>query len=339
LLFASDRSGTIDLWSTPRTQIKRNFGTGIPIAVTDSEAIYYVQSPCTADVLTVPLTSDADALSQRARPVATRFATYNSAPDWSPSNDELVYQVGQPGTPDGIDLAFVSFRNGLEVVIHPDLLQFSRPRYMPDGKSVVVHGIGMTGVQGIYEIDKQSGKATLVLSSTGEDLANPVPRGSRMFYESDGRSVRFTQEIGAAGVTVYGSQTPNANIYSAPSPDGATVAIVDGSALLTVRIGGIAQKILSLQAPEQFHPFPGSLDWTADGRSILFTKVVGRERQVWRIPASGGEAKAIGLSVRDRALYFLRTSRDGKSLAFATGDCDLRPREVWALEHLVPTAR
>ncbi|MFL6351948.1 MAG: hypothetical protein ACJ74Z_08880 [Bryobacteraceae bacterium] len=90
-----------------------------------------------------------------------------------------------------------------------------------------------------------------------------------------------------------------------------------------------------MKSPEQFHPFPGSLEWTADGRYILFTKVVGRERQVWRIPAAGGHAEAIGLSMRDQALYFLRTSRDGRSLAFVTGDCDLRPREVWVLEHFL----
>jgi Tol biopolymer transport system component len=348
-LFASDRSGTFDLWSIPVSaasdrpwtpkQIRPNLGIVQPLAVINTGVIYYAQSQCSADVLRVPLTSTVDAMPGAVTPVATRFVTYNSGPDWSPSGNELVYQVGKPGSPDGIQLAFVSTLDGQESVIHPDLLQFSRPRYLPDGNSVVVHGVGLDSVQGVYRIDRQTGKATLVVHGAGQDLANPTPRADALFFESGDNSVKVLRQGSETPETVFQSATRNANFSSAPSPDGTSIAVVDGSSLIVVRIGELGREVLSLASPEQFHPFPGSLAWTADGRYILFAKVVGRERQVWRIPARGGRAEPIGLSVRDQALYFLRTSDDGRNLAFVTGDCDLRPREVWTLREFSAPAR
>jgi Tol biopolymer transport system component len=345
LLFASDRSGTVDLWSMPVAtasdrpwtpkQIRPNLGVVQPLAIINTGAIYYVQSQCSADVLKVPLTSTFDAVPGAVTTAATRFTTYNSGPDWSASGDELVYQIGKPGSPDGIRLAFVSVLKGEESVIQPDLLQFSRPRYLTDGNSVVVHGVGLDGVQGIYRIDRQTGKSTLVIRSRGEDLVNPIARADALFFESGGNSVKMLRGGSEVPETVFQSATRNTNFTSAPSPDGTSIAVVDGSSLIVGRIGETGREVLSLKSPELFHPFPGSLAWTADGQYVLFGKVVGRERQVWRIPAQGGRAEPIGLSVRDQALYFLRASGDGRNLAFVTGDCDLRPREVWALENLL----
>jgi Tol biopolymer transport system component len=305
------------------------------LAVIDTGAIYYVQSQCSADVLTVPLTSTFDAVPGAVTPAATRFTTYNSGPDWSASGDELVYQIGKPGSPDGIHLGFISLLKRQESVFRPDLLQFSRPRYLADGSSVVVHGVGLDGVQGIYRIDRQTGKSTLVIRSTGEELANPIPRADALFFESGGNSVKILRAGSELPETVFQSATRNANFTSAPSPDGMSIAVIDGSSLIVARTGEMGREVLSLKPPELFHPFPGSLAWTADGQYVLFAKVAGRERQVWRIPARGGRAQPIGLSVRDQALYFLRASGDGRNLAFVTGDCDLRPKEVWALENLL----
>jgi hypothetical protein len=68
---------------------------------------------------------------------------------------------------------------------------------------------------------------------------------------------------------------------------------------------------------------------------VLFSKVVKEERQVWRIPSQGGRAKPIGVSLRDKALYFLRTHPNGNALAFVVGDCDIRPHEVWLMENFL----
>ncbi len=140
-------------------------------------------------------------------------------------------------------------------------------------------------------------------------------------------------------IELYNSDKLHVNFSSAPSPDGRSVAIVEGDSLLTVRGGEHSREILHLTPPDVFSPFPGSLAWTADGRYILFGKVVDHERQVWRSPSAGGQAEPIGLSVQDQALYFLRTSTDGRKIAFVVGDCDLRPKEVWSMENFLVNTR
>lgn len=345
LLFASDRSGSIDLWSTPvpadksrpslPARIRRNLGVVKSIGITNDQTLYYVLSQCSADVFTVGFNSTYDATLASRKAIATRFVGYNSAPDWSPSGEEIVYQVGQPGSPDGIDLVFLSLRTGAERLVHPTLLQFSRPRYAADGKSVAVHGMGIDGVQGIYQIDAQTGAPLLLARGGGGELANPVwtARGEILFFERGGNSVWMMDRDSQKQVQLYKSPGRNANFNSAPSSDGKTVAVIDGASLLVMRTGEDSREILHLTPPEMFAPFPGSLAWTADGRYILFGKVAERERQVWRMPAVGGRAEPIGLSVQDDALYFLRTSADSRGIAFVIGDCDLRPQEVWSMDN------
>ena len=236
---------------------------------------------------------------------------------------------------------FLSLRTGEERLVDPALLQFSRPRYAVDGKSVAVHGVALDGVQGIYQIDAQSGASLLLARGDGEELANPVwtARGEILFFERGENSVWMLDRDSRKQVELYKSAARNANFNSAPSSDGKTVAIVDGASLLVMRTGDRSREILRLTPPETFNPFPGSLAWTADGRYILFGKVVERERQVWRIPAAGGRAEPIGLSVQNEGLYFLRTSADGRGIAFVIGDCDLRPQEVWSMENFFADIR
>jgi hypothetical protein len=56
---------------------------------------------------------------------------------------------------------------------------------------------------------------------------------------------------------------------------------------------------------------------------------------IWRVQSHGGRAEPIGVSVRGKALYFLRTHPNGSAIAFVIGDCDIRPHEVWVMEHFV----
>ena len=104
--------------------------------------------------------------------MASRFVGNNSGPDLSPDGQEIVYQVGLPGT--GIDLVFQSLQ-GSERVVHPKLQQFSRPRFDPREQAVVVHGTSPDGTQGIFRVDRATGDVTVLASS-----AAGGPRESRV---------------------------------------------------------------------------------------------------------------------------------------------------------------
>ena len=78
--------------------------------------------------------------------------------------------------------------------------------------------------------------------------------------------------------------------------------------------------------------------WTPDGRAMFFvrdTKRVGtaghHTHELWRIPAEGGEAEKIGLTME--GLSDLRIHPDGKRIAFTAGH---HGREVWVLENFLP---
>jgi Tol biopolymer transport system component len=342
LLFASDRSGNIDLWSIPVSggdnrpsipmRIRRDLGVIRPTGIANDQSLYYVLSQCSADVFTVGLSPTYDAALPSMKAMATRFVAYNSGPDWSPSGEEIVYQVGQLGTPDGIDLIFLDLRTGEERLVHPALLQFSRPRYTVDGKSVAVDGVGRDGVQGLYQVDGRSGAPVLLARGDGEELANPIwaASGKMLFFERGGNSAWVLEGGTGRQIELYKSITLNANFNSAPSPDGQSVAIVDGTSLLTVSSGERSREILHLAPPEVFSPFPGSLAWTADGRYILFGKVVDREHQVWRIPAAGGRPEPIGLVVQDQAIFSERAQMAVESHSLsATAICVPKRSGQW----------
>jgi Tol biopolymer transport system component len=348
LLFISDRSGSVDLWALPMTdgtprdiaqRIRRDVGLVQPLGLTTSGALFYAINLSMSDVYTVELDSLSGQVLGTPRPVASRFAGYNSAPDISPDGQEIVYQIGRPGSPDGIHLLFQSLRERRERSIRPQLRQFSRPRYDPRGGSVAVHGISTDGTQGIYRVDNETGEVALLVASPSGDLSNPgwSRDGRVLFFERGEHTVSMLDRQGGQTRDVYRFSTSAANFTSSPSPDGRTLAVVHGVSLYVVDVAsGRARELLRLHEPEQFHGFPGSLAWMPDGHTILFGKSIGDQRQLWRVSDRGLALEWLGLLVERRNLYFLRTSPDGRRIAFVIGDYDIRPHEVWVLENFLP---
>lgn len=348
LLFMSDRTGSFDLWAIPMAdgtaldiahRIRRDVGLMEPLGLTTSGSLFYAVNLSMSDVFIVGLDSVSGRVLGTPQAVASRFVGYNSAPDISPDGQEIVYQVGRPGSPDGIYLVFESLRERRERLIQPQLRQFSRPRYDPRGGSVTVHGVSTDGTQGIYQVDSETGEVALLVSGPSGDLSNPVwsRDGSVLFFERDERTVSMLDRQVGQTRDVHRFHTSAANFTSSPSPDGRKLAVVHGASLHVVDVtSGLASELLRLQEPEQFHDFPGSLTWMPDGHTILFGKSIGNQRQLWRVSDRGLAPESLGLTVEGKNLYFLRTSQDGRRIAFVIGDYDIRPHEIWVLENFLP---
>jgi TolB protein len=76
-----------------------------------------------------------------------------------------------------------------------------------------------------------------------------------------------------------------------------------------------------------------ALEWTPDGKFLLFVYEEGNGSAIWRVPASGGEAERIGITMNARIKSpFMHP--DGKSLFFTAVEAD--NNEVWALENFLP---
>ena len=345
LLFASDRTGSTDLWAIPmagRTpkamakRVRRDLGLIRPLGLTRAGALYYAVNFSMTDVFTVALDPMSGRVVSAPKPVALRFVGNNSGPDLSPDGREIVYQVGLPGT--GIDLVFQSLEGLAQRVVHPKLQQFSRPRFAPYGQAVVVHGTSDDGTQGIFQVHIVTGDVTLLTSSPKADLANPAwsRDGRTLFFERDDRAMWMLDRESKQAIEVYAFPTSAPNFTSAPSPDGRELASVHDASLYVIDIGNReAKEILRVQTPERLHDFPGSLAWMPDGRSIIFGKRIGDKRELWRISKEGTGLQPVGLEVERQNLYFLRISQDGRRMAFVVGDYDVRPLEVWVMENFL----
>ncbi len=83
-------------------------------------------------------------------------------------------------------------------------------------------------------------------------------------------------------------------------------------------------------------PFPGSIAWTPDGLSLLFTgkpSPRGSKTELWLVPVQGGEPRKLDLAadnIRD-----LRFHPDGRHIAYTAGK---DRQEVWALSNFLPAA-
>jgi hypothetical protein len=64
-------------------------------------------------------------------------------------------------------------------------------------------------------------------------------------------------------------------------------------------------------------------------------QTVGDTRELWRISKEGTGLQPAGLEAERQNLYFLRISQDGRRMAFVMGDYDVRPLEVWVMEHFL----
>jgi Tol biopolymer transport system component len=263
------------------------------------------------------------------KPLTEKYMGTASGPDWSPGGDQIAVQVGDAGDPNGVNLLIHSFSNQSDQIVRPKLSMFSRPRFNPDGRSVVAQGRkAPTEGVAIYEIDLNSGDAKKLVD--GKSVINPswTRDGNMLFYEENFESVLMWLKKTGEQRLIYSSPTKSGgaetNLNSSPSLDGRNLAVVDGSTLYVIDVASRKQrKILELREPERFQ-FPGSLTWTPDGRWILFGKLTRDGGELWRVSPDGKNLGAAGFSAPAKSVYFLRVNPDNKRLAFAVGNNRLR---------------
>ena len=317
-------------------RVHRDLGLIRPLGLTRGGALFYALNLSLTDVFTVPLDA-AGRVRGLPTPDARRFGGNNSAPDISPDGRELVYQVGLPGT--GLDLVFQPLHGGAERVVHPRMQQFSRPRFDPYGGAVAVHGMSNDGIDGIFRVHTETGAASVLVADPPAALANPAwtRDGRRLFFERDDRAVWVLDRASGQSREIYSFSESASNFTSAPSGDGHHVAVVSGTALHVIDVARHStHELLHVTAPERLHDFPGSLAWMPDEQTILFGKVTGDARTLWRIQADGSGLEPMNISAERQNIYFLRVSRDGRLLAFVMGDYDVRPLDVWVMENFLP---
>jgi len=353
LLFASDRTGAVALWALPvkegqaagaPTLLKPDIGSLRSQGLTASGALYLVRDASTIGLQVAPIDLQAGRLT--GPPVLESFRS--GRPDWSRDGRFIAYRF--TGANELPAIAVRASGSGERRELRFPLQYMNEPRWLPDGRSLVVAGRDFKGLGVTVRIDAQSGQSTFIgeggatnrlqVSADGRRIyLGPLRPGDRRLLERDlvtgtDREVAWSRPVGA--------QLGNAEL----SPDGQTFAVISWnenaktSTLLVFPAGGGEPRALfSVTPPDDLASF-GATAWTPDSRAVIVTNTTGERfdpKELWLVPVDGTAPRRLGIDIRAwKVSNGIRLHPDGRHIAFFTGTDS---REVWALENVLASSR
>ena len=363
ILFSSDRTGSLGVWvvqvfdEKPQGQaelVKQDLGKRIlPMGITQGGSLYYGLETGMMDVYTASLDFKTGKLLSTPTKAIERFVGSNSSPDWSPDGRNLAYISHRGQLWEGSYVVCIqSLETGAERVLSPKLSYIFSARWSPEGRSILLLARDARNRQGLYLMDVESGTVTPVVQNregveVGWTRPTLSPDGKAVFYVRHELGNKKTSLVAPELVTgqekeIYRAPSGVSVHGSAVSPDGQWVAFrsfdqATGVVALQVvaSSGGIPRELVREEKGKNIPGFT-PLEWTPDGRQVLFTKASSDPQdfrfELWRVPAEGGKAQKVDLAMD--GLRDVRIHPDGNRIAFSAG----KPTnaEVWVMENFLP---
>ena len=362
LLMTSDRSGTTSLWVVPLEEgkatgkpqlVKSDLWRVMPMGITRNGALFYNVQSGNRDVYLASVDFSAGRVLTPPVRAVERFVGSNFQADWSPDGRYLAYLSQRtPGSgprPAAVVVRAVS--SGEERVFTPAMNYLQRPRWSPDGKSIMVTGWDRKQRQGLYLISAQTGEVSPLVQSDPQDNAGQPewsPDGRTVYYKKDTPADKHTRILAldrVAGTSreMRSLALPGGFSTLAISPDGRQLAYVyfegaPGSSAMSP----VLQVLPTAGGePREVARFGRTsvtlLGWTRDGRSLVYERDDNPERRnpalmIWVHPVAGGEPRKIELGA-DVSGRNLRIHPDGRRVAFTAGQ---DRNEIWVMEGLQP---
>ena len=363
VLIASDRSGTLSLWTVPvengralaaPTLVKANISSSWSLGLTPSGTLYTWKYAGATYVQVAPIALDT------GTPVDStgtfqRFVESRGRPDWSADGKHLLYSSCGPTGGGPCTLFLRSTETGTVREVPHRLGYVAFARLAPDGHAIVTNGGDLKGRRGIYLIDVGSGETSLLV------VWDDATRAFNADWSRDGRSIRYQQTDRRSAGNPGGDsillerdvesghtreifRTPMVNGSNLNvSPDGSLVGHIQkdsaghGSTLVVTPIaGGATIPVLRANDPDEIHWL---WKWTPDSQAVV-ARVnkpgIGHD-QLWLAPLNG-PPRTLDIDMRSWASEgFLEFHPDGRQVAYV-GTAGSPGAEVWALENLLPRA-
>ncbi|UCC83140.1 MAG: PD40 domain-containing protein [Gemmatimonadota bacterium] len=360
ILFASDRSGEVDIWFLPLDNgypdghprvLKGNVGQLAPLALSQDGSFYYGVTRCDCGVYLAELDPVTGSLDGAPRRVASAF--HRTGVDWSPDGKRLAYVTPAGGVlADNWMLAVQSLETGDSRTFGVSVwvLHQLRPFWSPDGRFLLAKGWDSSAYprEVVYGVAVETGELKTLVASPSywhDDTIEWVE------WSADGKAVFFVR--GTAGFPpslrivrrdLESGQEEDLFEFTAPPYVYGLTASPDGRHLaFGVWDTGERRSILNILPLEAGEPLeltsvslPAGIDppaWTPDSRHLIYQT----DGELWRISIDGGEPLSLG-SLAPLAIYrgALSVHPAGRRIAFVAEPS--RSSEVWVLKNL-PSVR
>ncbi|UCD49386.1 MAG: protein kinase [Phycisphaerales bacterium] len=344
IVFTSDRGTRTGLWmlgvsaGSPTDPPRRLLGdfNGKPIGFDTDGSLFYTLRATTTDVYLAYLSVAGNQLENQPRLASSRYVGSATMADWSPDGQWLAYRCGLSAHYDNTlgrgDWAVVlySVETGRERVVSalPEFVGGTRmtgPRWSPSGDTVLVGATSSETGHGLYTIDIDTGRVTLV---------KRVPEG-RIFeacWSPDGESItyavarkgilRFELETGETKTLFKRSHTFDL------SPDGQWLAFWQEGEAVTVMPskGGSPREIVRPNRPRSSTGIR-FVTWTPDGKYLLYP----HGDQLRKIHVETGRHWQIGQTMPH--LIDVAIHPDGMPMALTL---EQEGSELWIMENFLP---
>jgi Tol biopolymer transport system component len=375
IVFLSDRSGTVDLWSIrmsggrPQGEpelVKREAGSidPDPIGFTRDGLFYYKTSNVQSDIYAADLDPATGRIISKPVQINQRFVGSAGHPmAWSRDGQFLAYarisrrELGYPVSKT-ISIIVRSERTSEEREISPvPAFNQGYPKtllWLPDGRSFLADDFEKDLF--FHQIDIQTGQAKVFVTLSGSDKKYfPVlsPDGKALFYVQYAPYVKGAPyQCGLMRRDMVSGEIrdlfPTEDVELEPlalSPDGRQLAfaINDWAPAESKEQDTFALMIMPAEggaARELLRSklYIGSLTWTRDGRHVLMMRESeSGPYQLWSVPVGGGEPQPSGLAMPGGFAVSADVSLhpDGRRIAFINSK---EPQEeVWGIKNLLST--
>lgn len=357
IVFGSDRSGTMDIWALPVADghvqgdpvlIKKSMEADLGNAwMTRAGAFCYAINMDYRDVYVAEIDFETNRVVESPQRATQHYVNTNFSPAWSADGRFLAFASRRVEEPRNV-LCVLSNGTGEVREFFPALRQFGSPTmilWSRDGQSVIHSGFTGSREPDFFQTDLKTG--------TMSPLFHPGGRGG-ICLSRDGKTIFSNVNHGPGGpaqLMAYDLGTKKAEtlLNVAGFLQGLALAPDGGKLVFSEEVGPgreleCALKIFPVEGGEPrtiFETDKGgwieTLDWTPDGRFILFTQMMpekdgkSTKDHIWMVPAQGGDAREIRIS--SDSIKHLRVSPEGRHIAYTSGK---RGKEVWAIENFLP---